>query len=98
MYPELFPARKKQSLITLVYELHALQYHYDSYKISFNYWHELENNLPHGVLLWIADFADPPKIGGGGPVEFGETPHLLRTMTTFGVVFGARSENTPRVH
>ena len=44
------------------------------------------------MILTNADHTNSPTVGGGGKVEFNETPHDLRTKTCFGFAVGVRGD------
>ena len=70
----------------------VLQFHFNDWRSSFKFWQRLEQNCPEDVILTNSDHMNSPKVGGGGKVEFNDTPHDLRTKTCFGFAVGVRGE------
>ena len=75
-----------------VRQLKVLEFHYNDWRSGFKFWQRLERNCPEDVLLTNADHMNSPTVGGGGKVEFNDTPHELRTKTCFGFAVGVRGE------
>ena len=73
-----------------VSQLKILEFHYNDWRSAFKFWQRLEENCPEDAILTNYDHMNSPTVGGGGKVEFNDTPHELRTKTCFGFAVDVR--------